>query len=65
MPRPFHLGWFLQGSSVQAWGEPFTGAIGRDWRQPELFCDMARQLGAIELGDQPVLVGRVEQSRRM
>ncbi len=44
MPRPFHLGWFLQGSSVQAWGEPFTGAIGRDWRQPELFCDMARQL---------------------
>lgn len=44
MPRPFHLGWFLQGSSVQAWGEPWTGAIGRDWRNPELFCDLARAL---------------------
>jgi FMN-dependent oxidoreductase (nitrilotriacetate monooxygenase family) len=44
MPRPFHLGWFLQGSSVQAWGEPFTGAIGRDWMVPDLFCDMARAL---------------------
>lgn len=44
MTRPFHLGWFLQGSSVQAWGEPWTGAIGRDWMVPELFCDMARAL---------------------
>lgn len=44
MARPFHLGWFLQGSSVQAWGEPWTGTIGRDWMVPELFCDMARAL---------------------
>ncbi|PZW39014.1 FMN-dependent oxidoreductase (nitrilotriacetate monooxygenase family) [Humitalea rosea] len=44
MPTPFHLGWFLQGSSVQAWGEPWTGDIGRDWRVPDLFCDMARSL---------------------
>jgi FMN-dependent oxidoreductase (nitrilotriacetate monooxygenase family) len=44
MPKPFHLGWFLQGSSVQAWAEPFTGAIGRDWMVPEMFCDMARAL---------------------
>lgn len=44
MPTPFHLGWFLQGSSVQAWGEPFTGAIGRDWMVPDLFVDMARAL---------------------
>lgn len=44
MPRPFHLGWFLQGSSVQAWGEPWTGAIGRDWMVPELFCDAGRAL---------------------
>jgi FMN-dependent oxidoreductase (nitrilotriacetate monooxygenase family) len=46
MPRPFHLGWFLQGSSVQAWGEPWTGAIGRDWMRPDLFCDMARAVEA-------------------
>ncbi|MBX9752695.1 MAG: NtaA/DmoA family FMN-dependent monooxygenase [Roseococcus sp.] len=44
MSKPFHLGWFLQGSSVQAWGEPWTGAIGRDWRVPELFCDLGRAL---------------------
>ncbi|NKC29854.1 NtaA/DmoA family FMN-dependent monooxygenase [Falsiroseomonas selenitidurans] len=44
MPKPFHLGWFLQGSSVQAWGEPWTGAIGRDWRVPDLFVDIARAL---------------------
>ncbi|MES2712513.1 MAG: NtaA/DmoA family FMN-dependent monooxygenase [Pseudomonadota bacterium] len=46
MARPFHLGWFLQGSSVQAWSEPFSGAIGRDWMVPDLFCDMARMLEA-------------------
>ena len=44
MTAPFHLGWFLQGSSVQAWGEPWSGAIGRDWMVPELFTDMARAL---------------------
>ncbi len=42
--KPFHLGWFLQGSSVQAWGEPWTGHIGRNWMVPELFTDMARCL---------------------
>ena len=42
--RPFHLGWFLQGSSVQAWGEPWTGHIGQTWMVPELFMDMARSL---------------------
>lgn len=42
--HPFHLGWFLQGSSVQAWGEPWTGHIGTTWMVPELFLDMARSL---------------------
>jgi FMN-dependent oxidoreductase (nitrilotriacetate monooxygenase family) len=42
--KKFHLGWFLQGSSVQAWGEPWTGHIGTTWMQPELFLDMARSL---------------------
>jgi FMN-dependent oxidoreductase (nitrilotriacetate monooxygenase family) len=42
--KPFHLGWFLQGSSVQAWGESWTGHIGTTWMVPELFVDMARSL---------------------
>jgi FMN-dependent oxidoreductase (nitrilotriacetate monooxygenase family) len=42
--KPFHLAWFLQGSSVQAWGEPWTGHIGTTWEQPELFLNMARAL---------------------
>jgi alkanesulfonate monooxygenase SsuD/methylene tetrahydromethanopterin reductase-like flavin-dependent oxidoreductase (luciferase family) len=42
--KPFHLAWFLQGSSVQAWGEPWTGHIGQSWMQPELFLNMARML---------------------
>jgi FMN-dependent oxidoreductase (nitrilotriacetate monooxygenase family) len=42
--KPFHLAWFLQGSSVQAWGEPWTGHIGETWMQPTLFMDMARSL---------------------
>lgn len=42
--KPFHLAWFLQGSSVQAWGEAWTGHIGTSWMRPELFLDMARSL---------------------
>jgi len=42
--KPFHLGWFLQGSSAQAWGEPWTGHIGRTWMVPDLFVDLARTL---------------------
>jgi FMN-dependent oxidoreductase (nitrilotriacetate monooxygenase family) len=42
--KPFHLAWFLQGSSAQAWGEAWTGHIGTTWEQPELFLNMARAL---------------------
>jgi len=42
--EPFHLAWFLQGSSAQAWGEAWTGHIGETWMQPELFLNMARAL---------------------
>jgi hypothetical protein len=42
--KPFHLAWFLQGSSVQAWGEAWTGHIGQTWMEPELFLNMARTL---------------------
>jgi FMN-dependent oxidoreductase (nitrilotriacetate monooxygenase family) len=40
----FHLGWFLQQSSIQAWGEPWTGNIDREWMGLELFSDLARSL---------------------
>ncbi len=42
--EPFHLGLFLQGSSAQAWGEPWTGRIGESWMQPKLFIDVAQAL---------------------
>jgi FMN-dependent oxidoreductase (nitrilotriacetate monooxygenase family) len=40
----FHLGWFFEGASPQAWGQPFTGAIGRDWMRPDFSVDVARAL---------------------
>jgi FMN-dependent oxidoreductase (nitrilotriacetate monooxygenase family) len=40
----FHLGWFLQGSSVQAWNEPWTGNIDHEWMVPELLQDVTRAL---------------------
>lgn len=42
--RPFHLGWFLQGSSIQAWGEPWTGNPADGWMMPEFFLEMTRNL---------------------
>ncbi|MBP0462983.1 NtaA/DmoA family FMN-dependent monooxygenase [Roseomonas sp. PWR1] len=42
--KAFHLGWFLQGSSVQAWGEPWTGNIGTEWMVPDFFIEMTRNL---------------------
>jgi FMN-dependent oxidoreductase (nitrilotriacetate monooxygenase family) len=44
MAKPFHLAWFLQGSSAQAWGEEWTGHIGANWMVPELFVDLGRTL---------------------
>jgi FMN-dependent oxidoreductase (nitrilotriacetate monooxygenase family) len=41
---PFHLGLFLQGSSVQAWGEAWTGRIAESWMVPDLFVDVAKAL---------------------
>jgi hypothetical protein len=41
---PFHLGWFLQGSSIQAWNAPWTGNISEEWMRADLFVDLGRQL---------------------
>ncbi len=42
--NPFHLAWFLQGSSIQAWGAPWTGNISEEWMSAELFVDIARMI---------------------
>ena len=42
--KPFHLAWFLQGSSIQAWGAPWTGNIAEDWMDASMFIDIARSM---------------------
>jgi FMN-dependent oxidoreductase (nitrilotriacetate monooxygenase family) len=42
--RPFHLAWFLQGSSIQAWGQPWTGNISEEWMSADMFLDIARSM---------------------
>ena len=42
--KPFHLAWFLQGSSIQAWGAKWTGNISENWMSPDLFLDLARAM---------------------
>lgn len=42
--NPFHLAWFLQGSSIQAWGVPWTGNISREWMSAEVLLDLARNI---------------------
>lgn len=40
----FHLAWFLQGSSIQAWNQPWTGNISEEWMSADMFVDAARAL---------------------
>ncbi len=40
----FHLAWFLQGSSIQAWGAPWTGNISEEWMSADMFVDLARAI---------------------
>lgn len=41
----FHLGWFVgKGYSVHAWNQPYSGTIGTDWIQPDLYIDLAKAL---------------------
>ncbi len=42
--KPFHLAWFLQGSSIQAWGEPWTGNVAEEWMSASMFLDLARSI---------------------
>jgi FMN-dependent oxidoreductase (nitrilotriacetate monooxygenase family) len=40
----FHLAWFLQGSSIQAWNQPWTGNISEEWMSADMFIDAARSI---------------------
>lgn len=41
----FHLGWFIgRGYSVQAWNAPWSGTIGTDYMQPDIYVDLVRAL---------------------
>ncbi len=42
--KPFHLAWFLQGSSIQAWGEQWSGNISEEWMSADMFLDLARSI---------------------
>ncbi len=42
--NPFHLAWFLQGSSIQAWGEQWSGNVSEEWMSAEMFLDLARSI---------------------
>ena len=42
--KPFHLAWFLQGSSIQAWGEQWSGNISEEWMSAGMFVDLARSI---------------------
>lgn len=41
---PFHLAWFLQGSSIQAWGQRWSGNISEEWMSAGMFLDLARNI---------------------
>jgi FMN-dependent oxidoreductase (nitrilotriacetate monooxygenase family) len=41
----FHLGWFIgKGYSPHSWNAAWSGTIGADWMEPDLYMDLARSL---------------------
>ena len=41
----FHLGWFVgRGYSPHQWSQPWSGAIGTDFMEPDIYMDLARAL---------------------
>jgi FMN-dependent oxidoreductase (nitrilotriacetate monooxygenase family) len=66
--EPFHLAWFLQGSSIQAWGAPWTGNISEEWMSADMFLDLARSLerAAFDylLLEDSIYIGQNWQGRR-
>ncbi len=66
--RPFHLAWFLQGSSIQAWGADWTGNISEEWMSASMFLDLARNIERAGfdylLLEDSIYVGQNWQDRR-
>jgi len=64
----FHLAWFLQGSSIQAWGQDWTGNISEEWMSADMFLDLARSLerAAFDylLLEDSIYIGQNWQNRR-
>src|SRR5476649_1305134 len=41
----FHMGWFIgRGYSVHAWNQPWSGTIGTDYMQPDIYVDLVRAM---------------------
>ena len=41
----FHMGWFVgRGYSVHAWNQPWSGTIGADYMQPDLYVDLVKAM---------------------
>src|SRR5260370_22808305 len=41
----FHMGWFVgRGYSVHAWNQPWSGTIGTDYMQPDLYIDLMQAM---------------------
>jgi FMN-dependent oxidoreductase (nitrilotriacetate monooxygenase family) len=44
MTKPFHLAFFLADSHAQSWNKPWSGNIGTEWMNPDLYVAVAREL---------------------
>ena len=66
--KPFHLAWFLQGSSIQAWGSEWTGNISEEWMSASMFLDLVRNIERAGfdylLLEDSIYVGQNWQNRR-
>ena len=41
----FHMGWFIgRGYSVHAWSQPWSGTIGTDYMNPDIYVDLVRAM---------------------
>jgi long-chain alkane monooxygenase len=40
-----HLAWFIgMGCSVQGWNQPWSGLVGSEWMNPDIYLDLVRAL---------------------